>query len=364
VWKARHEPSGRDVAVKTFRDQSIREVGVEALDKRFAREVSVFKTLGVAPGPDAGKKAIKVFEEGQLDPAELFVNLLDFSGGDDGGASSHHGDPGRAADGRCYTVLELADCSLDEWVAERSASPEAGRAELYDVAGALARSLAWLHGHDLCHNDVKPSNIMRFGTRWKLIDLEGVLPLGGPAEVHTSCTTPLYVCPELARAVLKELGASGSMPSVIKGMQPTPKMDLWAAGVVLLDVLARGCAFEEAYSGFRTQAMMNYDGGDDACDGLQEWYEWLADPAPIDPGEYASPPEFCPRQLSSAPPCGAELSQLLSLFCGLLAKDPGQRFSSDEFLSHPAVASDEEADNAKAAACQCFSFRWPKKRKT
>lgn len=362
VWKAQHEVSGREVAVKTFHDQSMREAGIEVLDKRFAWEIATFKRLGVAPDLGGDEKhtdkvnGTLVPHLGQCDPKQLFVNLLDFScgipehsGEEEGKAlDSHNGKPGRAADGRYYTVLELADWSLDKWITQRSTSPAAGRAELYEIAKTLACSLAWLHECNLCHNDVKPANMMRFGTHWKLIDLEGVVPMEGSASIHMSCFTPLYVSPEIARAVLEKLeacGNNGTIPSVLEGVRPSGKIDVWAAGVVLLDVLARGCAFEETYSGFRMQALVTFDDEEDPTGGLKQWYTWLADPAPILPGEYSSPPELYHGQNSdsSLPRSEEEFVKLHALFAGLLAKDPEQRLPTAEFLAHPALAFNNEA---------------------
>merc|ERR1711879_628204 len=182
VWKARHEISGQEVALKTFRDQIIRETGVEVLNRRFAKEIAVFKMLGVADGN--GKIAVNCKEAslthaGQHDPKQLFVNLLDFScnsfehSEEEEGKllDLHNREPAKAMDGRYYIVLDLADWSLEKWITTRSTNPVVGCAELYEVARALSRSLAWLHACNLCHNDVKPANVVRFGARWKLIDL-------------------------------------------------------------------------------------------------------------------------------------------------------------------------------------------------
>lgn len=357
VWKARHMASGREVAVKTFRDQVIREKGMGALHGRFAREIDVFKMLGVAPGIGMNDSAeesgvASATSSGHYGPKQLFVNLLDFSRSAADGAAGENGDPldsdsghpSTASDGRYYTVLELADWSLDKWIAGRSADPAAGRAELCEIARTLSHSLAWLHGCGLCHSDVKPANMMRFGTYWKLIDLEGVMPMDGTSGVDMSCVTPLYACPEVARAALEQLGMPGNggcIPAVLDHVRPAEKMDVWAAGIVLLDVLARKCALEEMYSGFRMQALMSFDGEEDPTEGLRQWYEWLADPAPILPGDYACPPEVYGSPAPLPPSSDEDVVNLRALFAGLLAKDPAQRLSTAELLAHPALACDD-----------------------
>ena len=235
--------TGCAVAVKAFKPQAEKEVGREALQKRFQREVKAFHDIGIGPGSKEGAQ--------EIDPRGYFVNLLDFSGFDSS--------PPPSVNCRCYTVLEIGDQSLDDWL-QRGAVSLSGFCEL---AKALFKALKWLHGLGFIHMDVKPENIMRFGTRWKLIDLDCCMSCNDEM-VTPENFTPLYASPELAREVLDTL----EMDNPATRKRPCPAMDIWAAGVarlhfghsfgrirlqlggglvqvVLLDVLAEGCCFAE-----------------------------------------------------------------------------------------------------------------------
>lgn len=357
VYAALDTRSGARVAVKTYRGQSLREAGEDAIFSRFEREVRTFEDLGLAAGPPRREASAKAWHQ---DPRRLFVNLLDYSRGpseDHSGTPKPGQKPGRAADGRFYTVLELADGgSLEAWLPSRSANAEEALVQLRDVGQALAAALAWLARRGLCHCDLKPANVMRFSGRWKIIDIEGAASLASPsAAVKPDDFTPLYACPELGRAWLDALPASGGSGRAAS-CTPSSKMDVWSAGVVLLDVLARQCAFEDEFTGFQSAAFMELDGteGDDAM-GLREWYEWLVDSTPILPKDYASPPSL---------PVAREGTEMHALLTGLLAKDPSQRLSIEQFRAHPALGLPTEADggepedaDARPAKCRCLAFR-------
>jgi len=335
--------NGREVAVKTFRPQTVREFGDAALSERFRREVATFQALGVSlqhlspalPEPASPLGA---------DPRLLFVNLLDFSREEDGGCSMSKS-PGRAPDGCYYSVLELAEESLETYVHRRAGGPDL--AAFREIATSLAAGLAWLHAHGLCHLDVKPANIMRFGRRWKLIDLEGCLPLSTGAALSSDCFTPVYACPELARVAV---GASTAAAAGVKvsratlsGVVPSAKMDVWSAGVVLLDVLAQRGVLEECMAGCMYCDMMDFDADarDDEPDarGLEQFYQWLADPAPLDFTLLLSEPASSAKLLAASP-------ALQDLLAGLLVKDPDARLTAEAFRTHPFLAH----DSARAAA--------------
>merc|ERR1712226_36131 len=108
---------------------------------------------------------------------------------------------------------------------------------------------------------------MRFGSSWKLIDLEGCLSTSGDTHVCPENITPLYASPELAQFTLE--GATDAM-------LPCGTMDTWAAGVALLDILANGSAFQDTKSGFDMAALF-----EEEAIPFESWYRWLADPEPI-----------------------------------------------------------------------------------
>lgn len=337
VYRAQDTKMGnRPVAVKTFGPQAIRDLSEQALAARFKREVATFQAIGVAlvKSDSSGSTAPPPHGKGR-EHRQLFVNLLDYStqkgeGGDEA--------PGPAADGKFYTVLELADssldCSLDHWLETRAKGGKfVELEELREIARLLAFSLAQLHAVGLCHLDVKPENILAFGGRWKLIDLESCLPRD--AAVSSSNFTPLYASPELAKLALSKLSSKGSP------LAPAPTMDSWAAGVVLLDVLAHTAAMQDTKAGFDQSAL--FDGEDIPH---ESWYRWLADDSPINPSELVA---YTPGQ-ENARKLLTECSDLREVLAKLLEKDPARRLTAAELCRHPFVAHVPEDTQPKESA--------------
>eukprot|EP00401_Gymnodinium_catenatum_P015713 CAMPEP_0117510360 /NCGR_PEP_ID=MMETSP0784-20121206/27951_1 /TAXON_ID=39447 /ORGANISM="" /LENGTH=494 /DNA_ID=CAMNT_0005305997 /DNA_START=206 /DNA_END=1690 /DNA_ORIENTATION=+ len=333
------DPGKRGVAVKTFRAQVLRETGEAALASRFANEVAIFQDLSLVQPPSENAYLVRTQSGGGRTAGQLFVNMLDHS--PIGGAVGLH-----------YSVLELANEALDAWLDRRSSARDfVSLDEMRELARSLTAALSWMHNCDLCHLDVKPANIMHFGTRWKLIDFEGAVHLKSlaPTSLDLGLFTPLYACPEVARAVLASTAVSDGSSSLLEGLAPSAKMDAWSCGVVLLDVLAHECAFQEIWSGFQAQAMMSLDGGDEGggLGFLRDWYDWVADPAPVVAAEYAS----------SIPSSAAMLKasgDLQSLLVRLLAKDPGARSSDDEVLRHPFLALVPQQERGTPAEAPVF----------
>eukprot|EP00428_Durinskia_dybowskii_P021819 CAMPEP_0170201514 /NCGR_PEP_ID=MMETSP0116_2-20130129/210_1 /TAXON_ID=400756 /ORGANISM="Durinskia baltica, Strain CSIRO CS-38" /LENGTH=356 /DNA_ID=CAMNT_0010451723 /DNA_START=60 /DNA_END=1128 /DNA_ORIENTATION=- len=309
--------SNRKVAAKSFNPHAYRGMGDEFLRQRFSREVGIFKDLGLAhayASADIGTASASAAAREEGGVRDLLVNLLDFSR-----AAVGSDEPGPAEDGHCYTILELADTSLQAWLRKRLGAREfVTLEEMRFFARSLAEGLSCLHERDLFHLDVKPENIMRFGSRWKLIDLEGCLPGGREARIVFS---PLYAAPELARFTLKHGSA--------EGLEPTAAMDIWAAGVVLLDVLVHGSALEETKAGLDTGNLFEEDDG-----ALQQEHGTS--------GSVGEEPLDFKDLLSDAPASSRELlqiSELYDLLQRLLHKDPAQRLTMQQFRQHPFFAA-------------------------
>lgn len=315
--------NGKLVAVKTFGAQAVRELGTEALLARFRGEIRTFETVGVAPSspstpPRRGPN-----------PRDFFVNLLDYSQAQDSN------EPGPAPDGQLYTVLELADCALDVWLKRRlQAANFVGLQELRQVAASLAQGLSLLHQNDLCHLDVKPENVMLFGDKWKLIDLESCMSSTGSRKVAQNSFTPLYASPELARFAL-----DSAQGNAVLGPSPSGSMDTWAAGVVLMDILAHKAAFDETKAGFDAAYLF-----EEEAVPFEGWYRWLSSSAPIDlteilAGHPAGSSEGAVSVLETTP-------QLKALLSKLLEKDPTLRLTAADMLALPLLAKTaEQASN-------------------
>mmetsp|Transcript_146296 Transcript_146296/g.207459 ORF Transcript_146296/g.207459 Transcript_146296/m.207459 type:complete len:406 (+) Transcript_146296:97-1314(+) len=286
---------GSSVAVKAFRVKS-RSQEHQELQERYQKEVAIFKLLGLGPGGP-----------GQHDenPRRLFVNLLDYS-------RNQAGTPGPEKDGKFYMILELGHESLDMWL---RTTGFIRMANFIEIARSLLAALEFLHGLGFVHLDVKPDNIMRFGSLWKLIDLGSCLYVGD--VVPLDGFTPLYCSPELAEAALEESEAN---PGPLRWpLRARPAMDLWAAGVVLLDVLVQGCCFAE------TKASLDLVDLFADATPFEGWYRWLASTEPIDL-----------RCLVAETPGAALLNaELCNLLDGLLQKEQDSRPSAASVLRHP-----------------------------
>ncbi|GIG86088.1 serine/threonine-protein kinase [Plantactinospora endophytica] len=91
-----------------------------------------------------------------------------------------------------------------------------------EVTAQLAGALAYLHGRDIVHGDVKPGNLVvpADGGLVRLVDFGAARPVGsGPAWPDTQAT-PEYVAPE-----------------VVDGGPPTPASDVYALGIVLFELV-------------------------------------------------------------------------------------------------------------------------------
>lgn len=288
---------GSSVAVKAFRAKS----ATSELQERYQKEVAMFKFLGVGPaGPGQHDEA------GIETPRRLFVNLLDYS-------RNQAGTPGPEKDGKFYMVLELGHESLDMWLRTTGLIR---MANVIQVARSLLAALEFLHGLGFVHLDVKPDNIMRFGSLWKLIDFGSCLSVGDVVPMHSFGFTPLYCSPELAEAALAE--ADGLAP-LRWPLRARPAMDLWAVGVFLLDVLVQGCCFAE------TKASLDLVDLFADATPFEGWYRWLASTEPIDL-----------RSLVAETPGAALLNaELCNLLGGLLQKESDSRPSAASVRRHP-----------------------------
>jgi len=316
VCRGQEVATGCEVAIKSYSAQFSRQAGSAfVVEDKFKHEIGVFKAL--APTGEElddallhRAESVRFTLEAQdclarHPQSDCFVALFAHS-------QNANGEPGPDVDGNYYTVLELAEYTLEEFI---HASRKEGRAVsveyVYEIVVAMLKSLAWLHVLGMVHLDVKPANFMYFQGRWKMIDMDGVQPSRCTVEVG-AFYTPLYASPELAEAVLND-GA----------VQLSRAMDMWSFGVTVLDLLYGGAALHETQAQFQTQALFG-----DADE--KEFFRFLADKS--QPLDWAS-------GLGLPPSEALECADLRNLLDGVLVKEPSRRTSASEALAHPFVGA-------------------------
>ncbi|MGW4411144.1 serine/threonine-protein kinase [Nonomuraea sp. NPDC004702] len=182
VWRARHRETGEIVAVKLLRSNL---AGDQDLVLRFVQERNVLRTLR---HPHIVTMRDFVIEGERL---ALVMDLVE--GGDLRGLLQQHG-----------------------------TLPPAMAAELM---AQVAEALAAAHATGVVHRDVKPGNVLIDGPtgQARLTDFGVARIVLGPGLTQTTSIigTPTYLSPEVA-----------------DGGTPTPAVDVYAAGLILYELLA------------------------------------------------------------------------------------------------------------------------------
>lgn len=115
-----------------------------------------------------------------------------------------------------YLITELAETSLDIELKQRKLSDSQLRSLVKDIA----EGLSYLHQHSVIHRDLKPGNILRIGSTWKIADFGFVKEIDKRTHVTQNIMgTPIYMSPEALRGKVNSAG------------------DIWSLGVLIIEVL-------------------------------------------------------------------------------------------------------------------------------
>jgi hypothetical protein len=166
-------------------------------------------------------------------------------------------------DGHIYNLMEIGQASMKQVVDNIEDADE--RIDVVrDVLHDVAETLQWMGPQTIVHQDIKPDNIVRFfnsdgSSRWKLIDLDGLVRTGESVDVLTHHTqqTGAYQAPEL----------------IMKGASATNASDVYSLGAACFKILT-GMSRE------RVRAVDSPEGPDDlspldSADAVPSWLQAL-----------------------------------------------------------------------------------------
>src|SRR5689334_7691057 len=133
-------------------------------------------------------------------------------------------------DGRLFIVMAHYDGqSLKQRLAQGPMTVD----EALNVATQVADGLARAHAAGVVHRDIKPGNVILTEDAVKIVDF-GLATLAGSVQL-TQAGSPM--------------GTVGYMaPEQLRGLGAMPQSDVWAAGVMLYEMLAGHPPFQGAYA--------------------------------------------------------------------------------------------------------------------
>jgi len=241
VTKATDHRSGLEVAVKMYKKPSggtqkgrPRKSQREVTLKRYNRQVSVLQALAepmVAPKGNPGLWHPEFSKKRSLD---FFLELLDHS------KSATTLD---LVEEVLYLVTEIADYSLKDLIADnREKGINFTNGQIHHVTYGLTWALAALHAKKLVHLDIKPENFMRVGDHWKVIDVDGCVPVSATVQISDSSISfsPSYCAPEWAEFLVKD------EPTI----SITDKLDVWSLAISLCELVILDAIFKPQYAAY------------------------------------------------------------------------------------------------------------------
>src|SRR4030095_2444517 len=201
-----------------------------ATDTKLGREVAL-KVIPEALAQDADRLA-RFTREAQMLAALNHPNIAAIYGVEDGPA----------------LVLELVEGPT---LADRLVSGPIPHAEALSIARQIADALEEAHRRRIIHRDLKPANIkVRDDGSVKVLDfglaklVEGQLPGPSHGERYAEEDSPTLTSPALMTGMGVILGTATYMsPAQARGKELDARVDIWALGCVLYEMLTGRRAF-------------------------------------------------------------------------------------------------------------------------
>jgi TonB family protein len=126
-----------------------------------------------------------------------------------------------------YILMEYAEENLSQFLRQRPLTP----AEARDVLTPALHALAFLHGEDLVHGHLRPSNILAIEDQLKLSS-DGISSLAEPANL------PAAESQQGAAASSLRHPSPYDAPEIAKGII-SPAGDIWSLGITLVEALTQ-----------------------------------------------------------------------------------------------------------------------------
>eukprot|EP00928_Gymnodinium_smaydae_P043598 TRINITY_DN29177_c0_g1_i2.p1 TRINITY_DN29177_c0_g1~~TRINITY_DN29177_c0_g1_i2.p1 ORF type:complete len:655 (+),score=61.42 TRINITY_DN29177_c0_g1_i2:150-1967(+) len=212
---------GSAVAIKVYKQN----VSNTKIMPKFKRQIEVLQEL-MSPIEINMSAELRHAELLKTPTNKLFMMMLDFSQGVDGTPGmdpAHH---------MFYVVTELAKCTLKDLFQRKLSRKEVYSDEsVRSMAKAILFAVAGLHAKGLVHFDLKPANIMLFGDRLKVIDVDGCCKVGQSIRASDSSSpvafTLCYSSPQWAKFMLSEDGV----------VFADTAFDVWSVGMILCELV-------------------------------------------------------------------------------------------------------------------------------
>lgn len=299
-YRGTDRESSEEVAIKVYK-----ETQAGSRMRKFERQVRVLLQLQEPFAPPE-EPELWHDELAGTKPSRLFMQLLDYSKDGNGKPAP---DP---VDGELYVITELAQYSLKDYLANRRDQGKGLPSELIrKVTKAIVQVIAGLHAKGFVHIDLKPENMMMFSGRLKLIDVDGCMRKGDMVSITDSSISfsPCYCAPEWAEFLIED---SDEHDSRIRVM---PALDVWSTGMTICELVTLDAILKPMYGKFLRSGSSHREAG-------FLFMDWLSriQKVPLPKAVKNYDREFVDLLVNH-----------------LLVRDPQQRRSCAQCLSHPYI---------------------------
>jgi serine/threonine protein kinase len=238
----------KEVAIKVYKEQAKGGKLKDVTLQKFRRQIEVLRDL-MAPFSKPSEPELWHEDLEKIQPRNVFMELLDYSKDD-------KGQPGPdSSDGMLYVVTEIAQFSLKDFLAHRREQQKPLTTdEIKMYSKAIIVAMAGLHAKGYVHIDMKPENMMMFGGRLKVIDVDGCVKKGTKISIQDSSISfsPCYCAPEWAKFLIQENKAF---------IIAHPALDVWSVGMTMCELITLDAILKPQYANFLRNATSHREAG-------------------------------------------------------------------------------------------------------